>query len=687
VVALLGGTLTNVSGANAYTVGVNTAAGDFDLSADIGTSTRALVKQGANALTLSGDNTFDKLITVSEGTLKAGSATAFNNTGTLAALPGTTFDLNGFDARFISMTSNTGTITTTGAGSGIDTLTLSASNVDGIANLFTDNGSRQLKLDFTSAASPAAARQATTNVNNTFSGGLILGNVMRVSVPAGTVGTPGAITSGALGRGAITLNGGATINTNGAQIWFSAANRTLVNHVIVNSNAGNGSRAGSFRLNVTGCVVSGNIDANGTDAWFGSDGTTTLLLSGQLTGLKGFRFFNSNGTNPYTATLNNATANPNDYAGNTIVDNSSITLTLGAANQIPNGPGKGNVVINFGRLDLAGFAETINGLSGGTATTIDNLTAANSTNILTFGEGDASGNTFSGIIANTTGELALVKTGNGTQTLAGANSYSGTTTVDGGTLLIHGDQLNATGAVQVNAATLGGTGRIGGAVTVASPGKLAPGTDGTIQSLDIAATTTINGTYACDVDGATTDELFVVGDLVLTGSTLAINEINPGTSGTYVIATYTGSRTGTLGGTLPDRYSVTYDDANKEVELVITAPGGFSQWVIDNNVTGGETGDDDKDGIINLVEYALGLDPQIGDPAPGTFVGNLLTFTKGSEAKTAGDVTYTIQTSTTLEAGSWSDVAATQNPDTISYQLPENVPGGRIFARLRVTRP
>ena len=162
-----------------------------------------LTKQGANALTLSGNNTFDKLITVSEGTLKAGSATAFNDTGTLAVLPGTTFDLNGYDAKFISMTSNTGTITTTGAGSGIDTLTISASNVDnGIGNLFTDNGTRQLKLDFTSAASPAAARQATTNVNNTYSGGLILGNAMRAlqSRPAPSA-RPEHITNGPFGRG------------------------------------------------------------------------------------------------------------------------------------------------------------------------------------------------------------------------------------------------------------------------------------------------------------------------------------------------------------------------------------------------------------------------------------------------------------------------------------------------------
>ena len=120
---------------------------------------------------------------------------------------------------------------------------------------------------------------------------------------------------------------------------------------------------------VTGVRISGNIDANAVDAWFGSDGRRAPCLpERKIDRLKGFRFFNSSGTNPLTATLNNATASPNDYAGNTIVDNSSVTLILGAANQIPNGAGKGNVAVNFGKLDLAGYDETINGLSGGATT-------------------------------------------------------------------------------------------------------------------------------------------------------------------------------------------------------------------------------------------------------------------------------------------------------------------------------
>ena len=175
VASLLAGTLTNVAGTNAYTVGIDTTAGDFDYSASLGTSTRALTKLGANTLTLSGTNSFDKLITVAAGTLKAGSSTAFNNTSSITVLPSTTFDLAGFNASVTNITSNTGTITTTGAGSGTDTLTVSALSA-ACGNLFTDNGTRKLALTLAgSNISPL------TNDSNTFSGGLNLGALMRVT--------------------------------------------------------------------------------------------------------------------------------------------------------------------------------------------------------------------------------------------------------------------------------------------------------------------------------------------------------------------------------------------------------------------------------------------------------------------------------------------------------------------------
>ena len=81
--------------------------------------------------------------------------------------------------------------------------------------------------------------------------------------------------------------------------------------------------------------------------------------------------------------------------------------------------------------------------------------------------------TYNGTIAL---NVALTKSGVGKQVLGGTNTYRGPTTVSAGTLLINGDNSGANGAINVAAgATLGGSGILGGALTVADGGILAPG--------------------------------------------------------------------------------------------------------------------------------------------------------------------------------------------------------------------
>ena len=69
----------------------------------------------------------------------------------------------------------------------------------------------------------------------------------------------------------------------------------------------------------------------------------------------------------------------------------------------------------------------------------------------------------------------LVKTGAGTLTLSGTNTYTGTTTVDTGTLIIDGIQSSATGAMTINVnGTLAGSGTIGASLLTVN-GVIAPG--------------------------------------------------------------------------------------------------------------------------------------------------------------------------------------------------------------------
>ncbi|MEY3896072.1 MAG: hypothetical protein RLZZ214_1592 [Verrucomicrobiota bacterium] len=89
----------------------------------------------------------------------------------------------------------------------------------------------------------------------------------------------------------------------------------------------------------------------------------------------------------------------------------------------------------------------------------------------TAGTGEISG----GIVDNSgTNKTSLAKSGTGTWELSGTNTYTGTTSVNEGKLVINGNSSTATGNVSVAAsATLGGSGLVGGATTI--NGILAPG--------------------------------------------------------------------------------------------------------------------------------------------------------------------------------------------------------------------
>ncbi len=190
----------------------------------------------------------------------------------------------------------------------------------------------------------------------------------------------------------------------------------------------------------------------------------------------------------------------------------------------------------------------------------------------------------------------LTKSGAGFLQLNGTNTYTGTTSVTAG--------------------ELGGTGSVAGPLVVDAAATLAPGASaGTFTAGD----TTLGGTYLYEIDGATGDSLVVNGNLDLTGGTLAITELAPGTAATYVVATYTGTLTGnpfTSVVGLPAGWSIDYGTgSNSQITLTNPNSDPYNTW-IDTYFPGevdpliiGKDADPDSDGQSNLVEFGLGGNP------------------------------------------------------------------------------
>jgi fibronectin type 3 domain-containing protein len=120
---------------------------------------------------------------------------------------------------------------------------------------------------------------------------------------------------------------------------------------------------------------------------------------------------------------------------------------------------------------------------------------------------------------------------------------------------------------------------------------------------------------------------------------------------------------------------------------------GFSSWITQpfNNGTipegqRGPNQDFDNDGIRNLVEYAIaGQDPTVPNTAIGTFTNTSLSFNKRLDAT---GITYDIESSTLLTAGSWAALGkppVVDNPNSISYTFTPGTPP-KNFLRLKVVQ-
>jgi autotransporter-associated beta strand protein len=190
-------------------------------------------------------------------------------------------------------------------------------------------------------------------------------------------------------------------------------------------------------------------------------------------------------------------------------------------------------------FDLGKQSATVGALTG--SGTVNNSMAGSVT--FTVG-GDNDNGEFDGVVENTgeTAGLALVKTGTGTETLGGASTYNGTTTVSSGKLLLNGSSASA---VSVSSgATFGGTGTVSNTVTYAS---------GALASFTITP-----------VSGTNSTPMTITGVMSFSSTVVHISAPANLGSGTYYLATSSATPSGTI------NTSPVFDSGNVQSGLVGT---------------------------------------------------------------------------------------------------------------------
>ena len=339
----------------------------------------------------------------------------------------------------------------------------------------------------------------TNSGNNSFAGGVIInGGILALGTDSGKNQKDLA-----LGTGPVTVGTGAQLRLGGD------SGNTQVQHFITNAITLDGGTLFAVDGDQHFTNSTFNVAAGGgtlLTRWANKD----LLIESRLTGggalTVNYGGAGGNGSLVYFS-------NPlNTYSGTLTVLTNAIALTspYALSNAVVNVAGTGTSA----NLTWSGITSIVlGGLSGA-----GNI--ALGANQLTVGQ-NGSSTIFSGALS---GPGALVKNGTGTFTLSGPNTYTGATSVSNGTLLVHGNNLPASGAVTVvNGATLGGNGSLGGATTIQSGGRLSPGAS--IGAITFSNTLSLGGTTFMEISRAplTNDVLNKTGTLIYGGALVVTN--------------------------------------------------------------------------------------------------------------------------------------------------------------------
>jgi autotransporter-associated beta strand protein len=543
--------ITGASGANrALTLN---GAGDTVVSGAIATVNLTVTKSGTGNVTLSSANTYSGTTTVSGGTLIVGNATALGatangtnvaNGATLAlqggiAVAGEALTLNGTGVgnagalRNISgpnSWSRTITLSTNSTiGSDAGTLTLNNTTaVSGTNRSLTLTGAGSITVSGnvslgTGNITRSGAGLATLSGNNTYSGGTFI-----------TSGTLRATTNAnALGTGNVTLAGGTLQLANDTGLNFGRNTTVTADSTIVSDRLTTGTGVthtlgtlsiGAATLDVT---AGANVNAPTAGVTFGnttSTGNATFAVgTNALLTLGAF----SDGGSADTITKS-GTGNLTFAAAGTTVNGTALNVTGG--NVLLNAAGAlGNLtavsVSSTATLNL-GAAQTVGSLAGSGAVALG-------TSNLTVGSTNNLSGTFDGSISGTGN---LLKAGTGNLTLGGNSTFSGSTFVNAGNLVLSattgpGNLTIGTGNLVVNTGGVAALLNNSGSMVVTNNVTLAGGTLRNLGGDENAFGANVTLTANSTVDSASTGNRLIIGGTQILGNELTTaNQIALGTN-------------------------------------------------------------------------------------------------------------------------------------------------------------
>ena len=425
-----------------------------------------------------------------------------SGTGNLALSGGATINTNGLNVAYGNH--GQGTVTLTGTGTNITSLrsvTLGFGSIGANASLTISNGA---SLETQGPNADFGIRSGST-VNVSGSGSSLRVGTTTPGTPTGFGDSEGWLS---IGHGSLAASDGAYIETDGTyvsgqpsgegRLTLTGSDTVLDAHLVLYVGGDTGGNGGDASLSMSdGATATANVVALGLDA-----GTTgTAILDGTGTSLSSIaevfsgNFFVGWSGNGIATVRNGASlsaANVMTIAGQAA---STSKLIIGAdAGQAAAAPGSVSVAngITFGP---------------GTGSVIFNHTSDN----YEFDEA------FSG--AGTIRNIA------GTTNLSGASvGFSGSLSIEGGTLFTNGDFSGATTTVG-NGATLGGIGSVG-ALTVNGGGTHSPGNSIGAQTVNGIYTLDAGSTYEVEFSGGSSiDRVVATGGVSLNGATLSLVDL------------------------------------------------------------------------------------------------------------------------------------------------------------------